>query len=83
MLRSMVTLHGHLSGASATYLDRQQPFHSLFRDIQLRTATTMDFMSNAFCASGASYPNGTFMTFGGNGAVTVGGALGSDPLVIS
>jgi hypothetical protein len=29
------------------------------RDIQSKKATAMDFMSNAFCASGASYPNGT------------------------
>jgi hypothetical protein len=53
------------------------------RDIANRSATVMDFNSNAFCASGAHYPNGTFMTFGGNGAITVGGNLGSQPYVCS
>jgi hypothetical protein len=37
-------------------------------DIASKHATTMDFMSNSFCASGAHFPNGTFMTFGGNSA---------------
>jgi hypothetical protein len=38
-------------------------------DIATRTATAMDFMSNAFCASGMHLPNGSFATFGGNGAI--------------
>lgn len=39
----------------------------------------MDFNSNAFCASGSHLPNGSFATFGGNGAIGKGGALGSVP----
>ncbi|THU78883.1 DUF1929-domain-containing protein [Dendrothele bispora CBS 962.96] len=31
-----------------------------------------------FCASGMHLPNGSYVTFGGNGAVTVGGEKGSD-----
>jgi hypothetical protein len=38
----------------------------------------MDIRSNIFCASGMHLPNGSFVTFGGNGAVGKGGSLGSD-----
>ena len=38
----------------------------------------MDVYSNAFCASGMHLPNGSFCTFGGNGAVGPGGVLGSE-----
>lgn len=37
----------------------------------------MDFNSNAFCASGMHLPNGSFATFGGNGAIGPGGEIGS------
>jgi hypothetical protein len=37
----------------------------------------MDFASNAFCASGMHLPNGSFATFGGNGAIGPGGNIGS------
>jgi hypothetical protein len=37
----------------------------------------MDVLTNAFCASGASLPNGSFVTFGGNGAIGPGGNIGS------
>lgn len=37
----------------------------------------MDFASNAFCASGMHFPNGSFATFGGNGAIGPGGNIGS------
>jgi hypothetical protein len=50
-----------------------------FRDIKTKKATAQNYNSNAFCASGAVYPNGTFMTFGGNGAVGPGGKIGSVP----
>ncbi|KAI0051619.1 copper radical oxidase, partial [Auriscalpium vulgare] len=43
------------------------------RDIAARTATPMDVQTNPFCAAGASLPNGTFATFGGNSAVGPGG----------
>lgn len=29
----------------------------------------MDFQSNAFCASGMHFPNGSFATFGGNSVI--------------
>lgn len=37
----------------------------------------MDVRTNVFCASGMHLPNGSFATFGGNGAVGVGGGVGS------
>jgi hypothetical protein len=47
------------------------------RDINSRTATLMDIMTNSFCASGAHLPNGSYVTFGGNGAIGPGGNIGS------
>ncbi|KAJ8514511.1 hypothetical protein ONZ45_g7965 [Pleurotus djamor] len=40
-------------------------------------AQVMDIRTNAFCASGMHLPNGSFVTFGGNGAVGPGGKIGS------
>jgi hypothetical protein len=37
----------------------------------------MDIKTNSFCASGMHLPNGSYVTFGGNDAVTVGGRPGS------
>ena len=37
----------------------------------------MEVMTNTFCASGFHLPNGSYATFGGNGAVGPGGGLGS------
>jgi len=37
----------------------------------------MDIRSNVFCASGMHLPNGSFATFGGNGAIAPGGNIGS------
>jgi len=37
----------------------------------------MDIRTNTFCASGMHLPNGSFVTFGGNSAVTTNGAQGS------
>ncbi|KAH9914171.1 glyoxal oxidase N-terminus-domain-containing protein [Epithele typhae] len=45
-------------------------------DIATRTATTMGVTTNVFCASGLHLPNGSFVTFGGNGAVGPGGNIG-------
>ncbi|KAK7061619.1 putative copper radical oxidase variant A [Favolaschia claudopus] len=39
--------------------------------------SVMDILTNTFCSSGYHLPNGTFATFGGNGATTVGGNMGS------
>ncbi|THU80802.1 DUF1929-domain-containing protein [Dendrothele bispora CBS 962.96] len=47
-------------------------------DIASNTATLMDIKTNVFCASGMHLPNGSYVTFGGNGAVIVGGEKGSD-----
>ncbi|KAJ6623457.1 copper radical oxidase variant A [Mycena sp. CBHHK59/15] len=41
-------------------------------DVQL-----MDVATNVFCASGMHLPNGSFVTFGGNGAIGPGGNIGS------
>ncbi|KAG2008467.1 copper radical oxidase [Coprinopsis cinerea AmutBmut pab1-1] len=46
-------------------------------DLNTRQAEAMDVPSNVFCASGMHLPNGSFATFGGNGAVGPGGQIGS------
>ncbi|EAU86749.1 copper radical oxidase variant A [Coprinopsis cinerea okayama7 len=46
-------------------------------DINTRLAEVMDVPSNVFCSSGMHLPNGSFATFGGNGAVGRGGQIGS------
>lgn len=43
------------------------------RDINTRTADTMSVKTNTFCSSGMHLPNGSYVTFGGNGAVGRGG----------
>ena len=48
-------------------------------DIASGTAETMDVLTNVFCASGMHIPNGSYVTFGGNGAVGPLGAMGSVP----
>ncbi|KAI0655737.1 DUF1929-domain-containing protein [Cubamyces menziesii] len=42
-------------------------------DIASRQAQTMAVETNVFCASGMHLPNGSFATFGGNGAIGKGG----------
>ena len=42
-------------------------------------STAMDVRTNSFCSSGMHLPNGSYVTFVGNGAVGPGGALGSQP----
>ncbi|KIK26153.1 glyoxal oxidase [Pisolithus microcarpus 441] len=46
-------------------------------DINSHTATPMEVYTNTFCASGMHLPNGSYATFGGNGAVGPGGNIGS------
>ncbi|KIK57124.1 hypothetical protein GYMLUDRAFT_247377 [Collybiopsis luxurians FD-317 M1] len=46
-------------------------------DFNSHTSFAMDVKTNVFCASGMHLPNGSYATFGGNGAVTVGGNIGS------
>lgn len=48
-----------------------------YRDIQTHQATAMDVRTNVFCSSGMHLPNGSYVTFGGNGAVGPQGNLGS------
>jgi hypothetical protein len=43
------------------------------RDINTHQTTVMDVATNVFCASGMHLPNGSFVTFGGNGAIGPGG----------
>ena len=54
----------------------QYPAMGAVYDIASRTATTMGVTTNVFCASGMHLPNGSFATFGGNGAVGPGGNIG-------
>ena len=45
-------------------------------DIASRTSKVVDVVSNPFCASGMHMPNGSFIAFGGNGAIGPGGNVG-------
>ncbi|KAA1477811.1 DUF1929-domain-containing protein [Dentipellis sp. KUC8613] len=47
-------------------------------DLNSNQATAMDMQTNPFCAAGMHLPNGSFATFGGNGAITIGGDTGSE-----
>jgi hypothetical protein len=53
------------------------PAYASVWDIKTNKATPMDIKTNAFCASGMHLPNGSFVTFGGNGAIGPGGNIGS------
>ncbi|KAJ7612995.1 glyoxal oxidase [Roridomyces roridus] len=59
--------------------DSSTTFDSIpaFRDLNTNTCEVMDIKTNTFCSSGMHLPNGSFATFGGNGAVGPGGAIGS------
>ncbi|KAJ7793906.1 DUF1929-domain-containing protein [Mycena olivaceomarginata] len=46
-------------------------------DMDTHNAQVMDVATNVFCASGMHLPNGSFVTFGGNGAIGPGGEIGS------
>ena len=46
-------------------------------DIASSQATIMDMSTNAFCAAGMHAPNGSYYTFGGNGAIGPGGNISS------
>ncbi|KAJ7645473.1 DUF1929-domain-containing protein [Mycena polygramma] len=46
-------------------------------DINTHASQTMDVATNVFCASGMHLPNGSYATFGGNGAIGPGGNIGS------
>ncbi|KAJ6472021.1 glyoxal oxidase [Mycena sanguinolenta] len=59
-----VQINGHSAWASV-------------RDLETFQATAMDVVTNTFCASGYHLPNGSFATFGGNGAAGPGASEGS------
>ncbi|KAF7299175.1 CAP10 domain-containing protein [Mycena indigotica] len=46
-------------------------------DINTHKVVLQDVPTNTFCASGMHLPNGSFVTFGGNGAIGPGGGIGS------
>ncbi|KNZ74080.1 Galactose oxidase [Termitomyces sp. J132] len=46
-------------------------------DIATRQSNVMDVASNVFCASGMHLPNGSYVAFGGNSAVSRGGGAAS------
>lgn len=74
--KSTDMLLGALSGKSSRWLYLTLcSFY--YRDIQTHQATAMDVRTNVFCSSGMHLPNGSYVTFGGNGAVGPGGNLGS------
>ncbi|KDQ55481.1 glyoxal oxidase [Jaapia argillacea MUCL 33604] len=53
------------------------PANGAVWDLASNTVTLMEVRSNSFCASGMHLPNGSFATFGGNGAIGPGGNIGS------
>jgi hypothetical protein len=77
LLKSTVTLHGALFGELRHPLFREWFLLCSFRDVNSRQATAMDVRTNTFCASGMHLPNGSYITFGGNGATGIGGNIGS------
>ncbi|KAG7088918.1 hypothetical protein E1B28_012862 [Marasmius oreades] len=46
-------------------------------DMNTHKVDLMDIKTNVFCASGMHLPNGSYATFGGNGAIGPGGNIGS------
>ena len=61
---------------NAAQIDGHPAWGSLW-DLDSRTAVPMAILTNVFCASGMHLPNGSYVTFGGNGAVGPGGNIGS------
>ncbi|KAJ3576024.1 hypothetical protein NP233_g715 [Leucocoprinus birnbaumii] len=46
-------------------------------DFNTHQVEVMDVRTNVFCSSGMHLPNGSYITLGGNGAVGIGGNIGS------
>ncbi|KAG9311209.1 glyoxal oxidase [Chiua virens] len=63
---------------NAAQIDGHPAWGSVW-DINGHNATTMSVLSNTFCASGMHLPNGSYATFGGNGAVGIGYGSPSSP----
>lgn len=53
------------------------PAWGAYFDLNTQETHLMDAYTNVFCASGMHLPNGSFVTFGGNGAVGLRGDIGS------
>ncbi|KAJ6464055.1 glyoxal oxidase N-terminus-domain-containing protein [Mycena sanguinolenta] len=79
---NVAAVNGHSAWASVL----KAPFLFIFmvllylqgnRDLETFQATAMDVVTNTFCASGYHLPNGSFATFGGNGAAGPGASEGS------
>ncbi|KAI0682729.1 copper radical oxidase [Cytidiella melzeri] len=63
------------SEGNAALIDGHPAYGAVY-DIASRTATTMEVVSNPFCAAGMHFPNGSYTAFGGNSAVGPGAAPG-------
>jgi len=61
---------------NAEQIDGHPAWHSRW-DFKTHKVDLMKGNSNAFCAAGMHLPNGSFVTFGGNGAIAPGGNIGS------
>jgi len=72
-----VTQLGLQNGAFMNWLCDSIATEGNRRDIHSGQYDVMDVPSNIFCSSGMHLPNGSYATFGGNGAVGRGGNLGS------
>ncbi|KIK63995.1 hypothetical protein GYMLUDRAFT_161620 [Collybiopsis luxurians FD-317 M1] len=61
---------GEGRGKLNSYYSNGHPaWGSLFGDLNTHQTQVMDIRTNIFCASGMHLPNGSYVTFGGNGAV--------------
>ncbi|KAF9218908.1 glyoxal oxidase [Gyrodon lividus] len=63
---------------NAAQIDGHPAWGSVW-DINTHQAMTMSVLTNTFCASGMHLPNGSYATFGGNGAVSIGYGAPSSP----
>ncbi|KAJ4470773.1 glyoxal oxidase N-terminus-domain-containing protein [Lentinula lateritia] len=58
---------------------KEHPAWGAVWDFNTHQTEVMDIKTNVFCASGMHLPNGSYVTFGGNGAIAPGGNIGSVP----
>jgi hypothetical protein len=63
---------------NAVQIDGHPAWGSVW-NINTHQATTMNVVTNTFCASGMHLPNGSYATFGGNAAISVGSGPPSSP----
>src|SRR5258708_15808874 len=73
---STAAQHGQLSGMFCCQGGNPRiVIDYILRDIPSNSATPMSVITNPFCASGMHFPNGSWATFGGHGAVGPGGNI--------